>query len=126
MAGTDEIKGWLAGRIPADWFTGTLEVRVDREEIWVVGTLADVSLGGDASKESVGGARSGRIKQFREDTRELRMQISEEAEKRFGRKVSWGARCGDAKEMFTHLTVPAMTRLRLPEREWRGHDQGNE
>ena len=108
---------WLAGRIPADWFTGTPEVRVDREEIWVVGTLADVSLGGDASKESVGGARSGRIKQFREDTRELRMQISEEAEKRFGRKVSWGARCGDAKEMFTHLTVPAMTRLRLPERE---------
>jgi hypothetical protein len=47
----------------------------------------------------------------------MRMQISEEAERKFGRKVSWGARCGDAREMFTHLAVPAMTRLRLPERE---------
>jgi hypothetical protein len=45
------------------------------------------------------------------------MQISEEGERRFGRKVSWGARCGDAREVFTHLAVPAMTRLRLPERE---------
>jgi hypothetical protein len=26
-------------------------------------------------------------------------------------------RIGDVQEMFTHLAVPAMTRLRLPERE---------
>ena len=117
MAGTDEIKGWLAGRVPAEWFTGTPEVRVDREEIWVVGTLADVSLGGDASKESVGGARSGRIKQFREDTREQRMAIAEEARQQFGRIVAWGVRIGDTQEMFTHLALPVMTRLRLPERE---------
>ena len=30
MAGTDEIKGWLAGRIPQDWYSGTPEVRMDR------------------------------------------------------------------------------------------------
>ena len=117
MAANDELKGWFAGRIPKDWFQGTPEVRADRDEIWVIGTLGDVQLPGDAGPEAANAARSGRIKQYREDTRETRMQISEEAEKRFGRKVSWGARCGDAREMFTHLAVPAMTRLRLPERE---------
>jgi len=101
MTANDELKGWFAGRIPKDWFTGAPEVRADRDEIWVVANAA----------------RSGRIKQHREDTRETRMQISEEAEKRFGRRVSWGVRIGDAREMFTHLAVPAMTRLRLPERE---------
>src|SRR5438094_7675931 len=116
MSANDELKGWFAGRLPKDWFTGAPEVRADRDEIWIIGTLADVQLPGDAGPEAANAARSGRIKQFREDTRELRMQISEEAEKRFGRKVSWGARCGDAKEMFTHLTVPAMARPRPPER----------
>jgi hypothetical protein len=62
-------------------------------------------------------ARAGRIKQYREDTREERIRISEEAAKRFGRPISWGVRIGDAQEMFTHLAVPAMTRLRMPERE---------
>ena len=117
MGANDELKGWFAGRIPKDWFTGTPEVRADRDEIWVIGTLADVQLPGDAGPEAANAARSGRIKQFREDTRDMRIQISEEAQKRFGRTVSWGTRCGEAREMFTHLAVPAMTRLRLPERE---------
>ena len=117
MSASDELKGWFAGRIPKDWYTGAAEVRADRDEVWVVGTLSEPQLPGDAGPEAANAARSGRIKQYREDTRELRMQISEEAERRFGRKVSWGARCGDAREMFTHLAVPAMTRLRLPERE---------
>jgi len=117
MGANDELKGWFAGRIPKDWFQGAPEVRADRDEIWVIGTLGDVQLPGDAGPEAANAARSGRIKQYREDTRETRMQISEEAEKRFGRRVSWGVRIGDAREMFTHLAVPAMTRLRLPERE---------
>src|SRR5436305_90173 len=117
MAGTDEIKGWFAGRIPQGWFNGTPDVRMDREEIWVVGTLADISLGADASKESVASARTGRIKQFREETRDQRMAIAEEARQRFGRTVAWGVRIGETQEMFTHLALPVMTRLRLPERE---------
>ncbi|MCE7885556.1 MAG: hypothetical protein DYH08_17145 [Actinobacteria bacterium ATB1] len=32
------------------------------------------------------------------------------------RKVSWGVRQNDQTWLFTHLTVPVMTRLRLPER----------
>ena len=61
-------------------------------------------------------ARQGRIQGFREDTRQLRMRIADEAEARFARKVAWGVRCGDQEELFTNLSVPVMTRLRLPER----------
>jgi hypothetical protein len=117
MAEREEITGWFAGRIPQGWFSGTPQLRADREEIWVIGTLPDVQLGGDASKESTAAARAGRIKQFREETREQRMLIAEEAKQRFGRLTAWGVRIGDTEEMFTHLALPVMTRLRLPERE---------
>ncbi len=117
MTASEEIKGWFAGRIPGEWFSGPPEVRADRDEIWVVGTLPDVKLPADAGAEAASAARSGRIKQFREETRDLRIAISQEAQQRFGRPASWGVRIGDAQEMFTHLAVPAMTRLRLPERE---------
>ena len=58
----------------------------------------------------------GRIKRFREQTRERRIEIAREAEHRFQRKVAWGVTCGDVSEMFTALSVPVMTRLRQPER----------
>ena len=117
MGANDELKGWFAGRIPKDWFIDAPEIRADRDEIWVIGKLPDVQLPSDAGPEAASAARSGRIKQHREDTREMRIQISKEGSQRFGRPVSWGARCGDASEMFTHLALAAMTRLRLPERE---------
>ena len=44
------------------------------------------------------------------------MKIADEAEHRFGRKVAWGARCGDEATAFTQLSVPVMTRLRMGER----------
>jgi hypothetical protein len=44
------------------------------------------------------------------------MRIADEAEARFGRKVAWGARCGDQEALFTTLSVPVMTRLRMGER----------
>jgi hypothetical protein len=113
---TEEIKGWFAGRIPAGWFTGAPEVRADRDEILVIGSLEDVSVEG-GSEEAIAAARAGRIKQHREDTREQRMRIADEAQHRFRRKVSWGARCGDVEELFTTLSTPMMTRLRMPERE---------
>ena len=113
---TEEITGWFAGRVPAGWFTGAPEVRVDRDEILVVGTLEDVSVEG-GSEEALAAARGGRIKQHREDTREQRMRIADEAQHRFRRKVSWGARCGDVEELFTTLSTPMMTRLRMPQRQ---------
>ncbi len=117
MSEREEIIGWFAGRIPAGWFTGAPEVRADREEIWVIGTLPDVQLDKEASKDALGAARAGRIKQFREETRDQRIAIAIEGRNRFGREVAWGVRIGDTQEMFTHLALPVMTRLRLPERE---------
>ena len=110
------IAGWFAGRVPGDWFTGPPEVDVDRDEILVLGTLAEPAMGDDAGDESRDAARLARIQGFREDTRDARMRIADEAEQRFGRKVAWAARCGEHQAVFTNLSVPVMTRLRMPER----------
>jgi hypothetical protein len=112
----DELQGWLAGRLPRDWFTAPAEISSDREEVLVIGTLADPELPKDATEQAIAAARAARIEGFREDTRGHRIRIAQEAEHRFGRKVSWGARCGDVERLFTTLSVPAMTRLRMPER----------
>jgi hypothetical protein len=107
-----KLRGWFAGRLPDGWFTGPPSVTHDRDEIVVVGTLPEPDAG-DTDAET---ARVARIQGFRGDTRALRMRIADEAEARFARKVAWGARCGDQEELFTTLSVPVMTRLRLPER----------
>ncbi|HZD17227.1 MAG TPA: hypothetical protein VE669_03695 [Actinomycetota bacterium] len=111
-----ELEGWFAGRLPTDWFSGPVEVTADRDEILVVGTLADPDLPSGATPEGVVTARVARIDGFREDTRERRIRIAQEAQHRFGRRVSWGARCGDVFRPFTTVSVPAMTRLRMAER----------
>src|SRR5258708_6606111 len=114
MSEIDEIKGWVAGRVPADWYQGTPEVSVDREEIVVIGTLKETKVeGGDDAQKA---AAAGRVKQHREDTREKRMQISNEAEHRFERPISWGVKIGDKTFLFTHRSIPVMTRLGQKER----------
>ena len=47
-----EVAAWLQGRVPAEWFSSAPEVRVDREEILIVGTLPDVDLGSDAGEDA--------------------------------------------------------------------------
>ena len=111
-----EIQAWFAGRLPDEWFTEPAEVVVDREEITIVGTLSAPEAGGDGGAEAEQAAAEGRIKRFREQTREQRIEIAREAEHRFRRKVAWGARCAGHDEMFTTLSVPVMTRLRQSER----------
>jgi len=113
----EHLQGWFAGRLPAEWFIGAPEVTFDREEILAVGTLTEPELPADATPETRAAALAARIQGFREDTRGLRMRIADEAERRFGRKVSWGAQCADQRHLFTTVSVPAMTRLRLPERQ---------
>src|SRR5947208_3355199 len=112
----EEALGWFAGRLPDGWFAGPPEVQTDREEILVVGTLPDPDLPKDATDESAAAARAARIAGFREDTRQQRMRIADEAQHRFGRRVSWGAACGDQRTLFTTVGLPVMTRLRMPER----------
>jgi hypothetical protein len=111
----DDARAWFTGRLPDGWFTGEIEVRVDREEILVVGELPvlDEEFADDAQRAA---AETGRISRFREDTREERIEIARQAEHRYQRKIAWGARLGGAEEVFTTLSVPVMTRLRQPER----------
>ena len=104
----DDAPSWFAGRLPDGWFTD-VEVVVDREEITVLGRLARDA--GDAAQTQ------GAIARFRAETRSERIAIAQEAQARYGRKVSWGARLGESAEMFTHLSVPVMTRLKQPERQ---------
>ena len=113
----EHLQAWFAGRLPDGWFTGVPQVTVDRDEIQVVGTLAEPELPSDISAEARIAGIEARIQGFREDTRSQRMAIADEAQRRFARKVSWGAACGDRRQLFTTLSVPAMTRLRLPERK---------
>src|SRR5258708_37919878 len=104
---------WFAGRLPAGWFVGRAEVSSDGEEILVIGTLGDVQPAEGTSDESREAARAARIERFRAETRDERIRIAREAERQFRRKVAWGARCGDELRVFTTLSVPVMTRLRM-------------
>jgi len=115
LPSADDAAAWFAGRLPDGWFAGAPEVIIDREEITVVGTLP--ALEGEFDDASRAAAESGRIARWREDTREERIEIARQAEHRYGRKVAWGAVQGSTRELFTHLAVPVMTRLRQPERQ---------
>ena len=111
-----EVRSWFEARIPTVWFAGPPEIVADSDEIVVVGTLPDVALADGTSEDSRMAARIARIDRFREETRVERVRIAHEAERRFKHKVGWGAKCGDETRVFTTLSVPVMTRLRLPER----------
>ena len=118
MAHTDDtIQGWFSGQLPDGWFVSAPEIRSDRDEILIVGTLPQPKTAADASEETNSAAASARIDKFREDSREARIRIAHDAEHLFGRKVSWGAACGDVRKRFTTHGAPVMTRLRMPERE---------
>jgi hypothetical protein len=93
------IKGWFAGRLPDGWFTG-VEVAIEDDQIVVLGTLPDVNLGSGSSPEEKEGAAAGRIARFREETRGERIGIAQEAEERFKKYVTWGARLGGVTKRF--------------------------
>lgn len=113
LPSADDAAAWLIGRLPDDWFVGEPDVSVDRDEIVVVGELTPPE---GTDEASAAAAAQGRIGRFREDTRDARMRIADEAEARYRRKVAWGASIGDTRMLFTHLAVPAMTRLRYDQR----------
>jgi hypothetical protein len=112
----EKVRGWFTGRLPEDWYEVPVNVTVDREEITVVGRIPAPTVGADVSAAERAAAVEGKVKGFREDTRDRRIAIAREAEHKFGRKVSWGVDCDDLSVLFTHLSVPVMTRLRQPER----------
>jgi hypothetical protein len=111
-----DAAAWIAGRLPDGWFTGAPDVEVDRDEILIVGTVTAPELAEGATEAERAAQESGRISRFREDTRDERIRIAQEAEHRYGRKVSWGARAGETAQLFTTFSAPVMTRLRQAER----------
>jgi hypothetical protein len=111
-----EIAGWFAGRVPDGWFTRPPDVAADREEILVVGRIPEPPYPRGSTDLARAAAREARIQLFREETRERRVGIALEAEHLFRRTVSWGAECGDVRALFTTVSVPVMTRLRMAER----------
>jgi hypothetical protein len=114
-AGAEE---WFGGRVPEKWFDGDPTVVVDREEILVIGKLAETgSAAKEAGSQESEARAEGRVSRFREETRPERMNIAEEAQGRYGRAVSWGVEVGGERILFTHIAVPVMTRLRQPERQ---------
>ncbi len=112
----DELTGWFAGRLPDNLFLKPPTISSDRDEILIVGEIYEPEVPADASEAARAAARTARIARFRGETRDARIQVARDAERLFGRKVSWGARCGGVEELFTTLGVPVMTRLRLEDR----------
>ncbi len=112
----DEVSDWFTSQLPEAWSGEPPDVSVDGDEILVMIRIEDADLAGDASSEERLAARKARIGHFREETRGKRMEIAAAAEVRFDRKVSWGVRSGEVGVIFTHLSIPAMTRLRIRER----------
>jgi len=95
------IRAYFAEKVPRDWFSASPTVECDSEEILCVGVLAP----GTA------------VDEFRERTRRARMTLASEAERRFGRSVSWGVELDGTTTLFTTQNTPVMTRLRLRERK---------
>ncbi|MBB5914009.1 hypothetical protein BJY24_002876 [Nocardia transvalensis] len=120
---TAEVPDWFAGRLPEAWFTGPPVIEIDRDEIVVIGELplprpeSDSDETTDPATEVPQATRDGLVARFRESTRLDRMQIAQEAQNRFGRSVAWGVSIEGERTLFTHLSVPVMTRLRQPERK---------
>ncbi len=91
------IKGWFAGRLPDGWFTG-VDVTVEDDQIVVIGTLPELNYG--STPEEREGAAAGRIARFRDETRGERIGIAREAEERFRKYVTWGARLDGVTKRF--------------------------
>ena len=95
----------LASLLPGNWFVATPTLAVDDDEVLIVGTLSAQSPGG------------GDPAAFREATRKERMKIADRLEVIAKRSIAWGVRVSDEVTVFTSLSVPVMTRLRITERE---------
>jgi hypothetical protein len=113
-----DAAAWFAARLPQEWTAGEpADVTVDREEITVLLAVPAPQSDPDATDATRAQAEAGTIARFRDETREQRIGIAREAEHRFGRKVAWGVSSGGTRQLFTHLAVPVMTRLRQPDRQ---------
>lgn len=110
------VAAWFDANIPTGWFAQSVDVVLDRDEVLVTGTLHDPLLPPTVADSQRTVARTAMIAHFREATRADRMALASAAEAMLGRKVSWAVVCGPLSEVFTAISVPVMTRLRMSER----------
>src|ERR1043165_9093108 len=75
---TDDAASWISARVPDDWFVGVPEVLADRDEMIIIGRLAEPTVDDDATEADRAAAEEGRISRYRESTREQRIQISQQ------------------------------------------------
>jgi hypothetical protein len=95
-----KLQAYFEERLPATWFVGPPVIQADDDEILCVGQLADGTT----------------VDEFREATRDARIELAADAQALFRRRVSWGVRRGEETTLFTTYNAPLATRLRLPER----------
>lgn len=133
----ETVSRWFEEQVPTAWRAGSLEVLIDDDEILVVVPLAaaepsnkteapvapaateqgDPGTEGSSPEAEASRPDPGRvIAEFRAETKEERIAVARQAEGLFRRHVSWGATSEGTRQLFTTLTVPVMTRLRLPDR----------
>ena len=123
---TDESRrgrrgGWQVADLPdasdaSEWFHGRLPEAGSAPSTSPSTARRSWSSAPSPGTTSNGAEAEGRISRFRSETKAERIEIALEAQARYQRKVSWGARLGDTEALFTHVAAPVMTRLRQPER----------
>ena len=113
----DELGGWFAGRLPDAWFTGAPDVSVDREEILVVGAIADVDLAADATDAARAAARDEPGRALPRGDARRAHGASPRTPSTASARSSRGA-CGSPARRTSSRrpAIPVMTRLRQPER----------
>ena len=115
---TTEMSEWFNKRLPKEWQeAGKAQVLADRDELVVICAIPEPQAEEGADEDAVESARHKAVRAWREETREKRMELAEDAQGKFQRHVSWGAAIGDVRVLFTHVSVPAMTRLKITERQ---------
>jgi hypothetical protein len=110
-----ELQARIHARLPAPFASQPPDIRVYDDEIVIV-------LHADATPEPAGDesqrdAELVWIRQQREQTRPLRMQLADELQATLRRHVAWGMRVGSSEMLFTTRSAPVMTRLGRAERE---------
>jgi len=116
-ATTTDIQEWFDSHIDAGWGASGVRIKADDDEILAIVEVStdEGELPDESDDKEIAIKRIAR--NFRKATRQSRMAVADSAQDLFERKVSWGVKAGDDTYLFTHVTAPAMTRLRIAERE---------
>jgi hypothetical protein len=110
-----ELQARIHARLPAPFASQPPDIRVYDDEIVIV--LHADAAPEPASEQSQRDAELAWIRQQREQTRPLRMQLADELQAMLRRHVAWGMRVGSSEMLFTTRSAPVMTRLGRAERE---------